>query len=230
MPRFTACAVRAAQVWGWATRSGPLATTAVRVSGASRPPADQQAPEGPWPLPPGESQAKRPDLPPGGRSTRWGDRAVPRWGHPADGQASETTVHHPLVAAIAPVLAKHGGAPGAASTVAEAALVAEAQRAALGETRGLPRVPAPSHAGARLSAAAGAPHPWDARGGIAPPPPRPAPAAKACEGAVTLEGTPERAGVRHASAPDKRRPPRLARARPAASRPVRRGPSARRRR
>jgi hypothetical protein len=55
---------------------------------------------------------------------------------------------------------------------------------------------------------------WEDVGVLAPttpPQPRPAPAYTAAAGAVTRSGTADRAGVVHASAPDKRRPQRLAR-------------------
>lgn len=167
---------------------------------------------------PGESKAQRPDLTPCVLSTRGVDRAGPLWGKPAEGPASEQTVTHPLGSDIATFLAQHGVAPGASSSVAAAARVTEAHRAALGATRCSTRGPATSNAWARLIAEAVAPHTWDDLGVIAhpqPPPQRPATASQADAGAVPLSGTPSRAVVLHASAPDTRRQPRLDRARPA---------------
>ena len=70
------------------------------------------------------------------------DRAVPLWGTPHDGNASDQTVHNPLLSEIATFLAKHGVAPGASISVADAALVTEAHLAARGDTLFIRRLPA----------------------------------------------------------------------------------------
>ena len=116
MPVLTACAVRAAPGFGFDQRAGHCATTSGRGEGDALPPADRQAQEheAPLTLTEGESQAKRPALKPGVFSTVGVDRALPLWGTPHAGQASETTVHHPRLAARAPCRAQHGVAPGAA--------------------------------------------------------------------------------------------------------------------
>lgn len=101
---------------------------------------------------------------------------MPRWGHPEDGHASEKTVHHTLLSAMAPFLAQHGGAPGAYLSVADAALVTEDKLAARGATLCSTRFPATATACGRLSAEAVAPNAWEAGGGLAhtqPPRPRP---------------------------------------------------------
>jgi hypothetical protein len=64
-------------------------------------------------------------------------------------------------------LAKPGGAPGASIYVAEAALVTEDQRAALGDTLFLSRLPATYSACGRLIAEAGAHNTWEEGGGLA---------------------------------------------------------------
>jgi hypothetical protein len=87
----------------------------------------------------GESKDQRPDLQQGVFATLCVDRAVPLWGTPEDGHASEKTVTNTLLSTIATCLGQPGGAPGASISVAEAALVTEANRAALGDTRVIPR-------------------------------------------------------------------------------------------
>jgi len=90
----------------------------------------------------GSSQDKRPELKPFVFSTLCVDRAVPLWGQPEEGNASEKTIHHTLLSTIAPFLGQHGGAPGAYISVADAARVTEDNLAALGDTRVLTRLPA----------------------------------------------------------------------------------------
>jgi hypothetical protein len=142
MQRFTACAVRADQVFGLAKRSVPCATTSVSVSGASLPPADPQDPQKqavPLTMTHGSRKAKRPDLKPFVFATLCVERAVPLWGKPHEGHASDTTVPTTLLSNSATCLAQHGVAPGAYSDVADAALVTEATLTALGDTLFLSR-------------------------------------------------------------------------------------------
>jgi len=213
----TACAVRADQVFGLDKRSVPCETTSVRVYGESWPPEDrqEQEQEAPFPMTYGHRKAKRPDLKQGVFSPLCVDRAVPLWGTPHAGKASEKTVQSPLWADSATCLAQHGVAPGASLSVADAALVTEHHRAALGDTLFLSPLPATENACGRLSAEAVAHHTWDAVGVLAHTQPtqhRPATSSKTSAGTVTLYGTPERAGVLHSSAPDTRRPQRRERA------------------
>jgi hypothetical protein len=70
------------------------------------------------------------------------ERAVPIWGAPADGNASDKTVNNTLLSNIATFLAQHGVAPGAYIYVADAALVTEDNLAALGDTLFITRLPA----------------------------------------------------------------------------------------
>jgi hypothetical protein len=82
----------------------------------------------------GESKAKRPDLKPCVCSPLGVARAVPLWGKPHDDHASDTTGNPTLWADSAACLAQHGVAPGASLSVADAALVTEANLAARGDT------------------------------------------------------------------------------------------------
>jgi hypothetical protein len=70
------------------------------------------------------------------------DRAVPMWGKPEAGNASDTTLNTPLLSEIAPLLACHGVAPGASSYMAAAALVTADNLAALQDTLCITRFPA----------------------------------------------------------------------------------------
>ena len=131
------------------------------------------------------------------------DRAVPLWGKPEDGNASDKTVNHTLLSNIATFLAKHGIAPGAYIYVADAALVTEANLAALGETLFSRRLPATYNACGRLIAEAVGHNTWEAIGVLAHTKPtqhRPATFYKASHGKVTLSGTSYRAVVVHSSA------------------------------
>jgi transposase len=134
MKIFPACAVRADQVYGLDKRYVHFDTTSISVSGDYLPPEEAEASEGPWRITYGYSKDKRPDLKQCVLSTLCVDRAVPLWGTPEDGNASDKTVHNTLLSDIATFLAKHGVAPGAYIYVADAALVTEDNLAALGDT------------------------------------------------------------------------------------------------
>ena len=118
-------------------------------------------------IPQGSSKDKRPDLKPCVFSPLGVDRAVPLWGKPEDGQASEKTINNPLLSTIATFLGQHGVAPGASLDVAEAALVTADNLAALGDTRFIPRLPATYNGCGRLIAAAVAHHAWEHVGVLA---------------------------------------------------------------
>ena len=142
------------------------------------------------------------------------DRAVPIWGKPHDGNASDKTVNNTLLSNIAVFLAQHGVAPGAYIYVADAALVTEEHLTALGDTLFISRLPATYNECGRLIAEAVAHNTWEELGVIAHTQPtqhRPGTTYKAYEGEVTLYGTPYRAVVLHSSAQDKRRQQRLER-------------------
>jgi hypothetical protein len=82
------------------------------------------------------------------------ERAVPIWGKPEDGQASDTTLNTTRVSEIAQLLARHGVAPGAYSSIADAALVTAANLAALRDTLCITRWPATDSACGRVIAEA----------------------------------------------------------------------------
>ena len=218
MKIFTACAVRADQAYGLDKQYVHFDTTSISVYGDYRPPEappDQQAPAVPFTITHGYSKDKRPDLKQFVFSTLCVDRAVPLWGKPEDGNASDKTVNNTLLSTIATCLGQHGVAPGAYIYVADAALVTEDNLAALGDTLFITRLPATYNECGRLIAEAVAHHAWEDVGVLAHTKPtqhRPATAYKVSEGAVTLYGTAYRAVVVHSSAQDKRRQQRLARA------------------
>ena len=161
------------------------------------------------------SKDKRPDLKQFVLSTLCVDRAVPLWGKPEDGNASDKTVNNTVLSNLATFLAQHGVAPGAYIYVADAALVTEDNLAALGDTLFITRLPATYNECGRLIAEAVAHNTWEDVGILAHTKPtkhRPVTSYKASEGQVTLYGTSYRAVVVHSSAQDKRRQQRLARA------------------
>jgi transposase len=210
----TACAVRADQVFHFDKRYVHFDTTSVSVYGDYLPPEDQQESEVPFTITHGYSKAKRPDLKQFVFATLCVDRAVPIWGTPEDGNASDKTVNNTLLSTIATFLGKHGVAPGAYIYVADAALVTADNLAALGDTLFITRLPAAYNECGRLIAEAVAHNAWEDIGVLAHTKPtkhRPATAYKASEGEVTLYGTAYRAVVVHSSAQDKRRQQRLAR-------------------
>jgi hypothetical protein len=137
-----------------------------------------------------------------------GDRAVPRWGKPEDGKASATTLKTTLWAEMAPMLARHGVAPGASISIADAALVTEDNRKALGNPLCLSRFPATSKACERAIAAAVTHAQWDEVGLVAqtkPPRHRPAAASKGAQRPGPLYGHEYRAVVLHSSSQAQRR-------------------------
>jgi transposase len=217
MKLFTACAVRADQMFGLDKRYVHFDTTSVSVYGEYLPPADpqdQQEQTVPFTITHGYSKDKRPDLKQFVFSTLCVDRAVPLWGKPHDGNVSDKTVNNTLLSDIATFLAQHGVAPGAYIYVADAALVTEENLTALGDTLFITRLPATYNECGRLIAEAVAHNRWTELGVIAHTQPtqhRPGASYKASEGEVTLYGTPYRAVVLHSSAQDKRRQQRLER-------------------
>jgi transposase len=214
MKVFTACAVRADRVFGFDKRYVHFDTTSITVHGDYLPPEEAKESEVPFRITYGYSKDKRPDLKQFVFSTLCVDRAVPLWGKPEDGNASDKTVNNTLLSGIATFLAKHGVAPGAYIYVADAALVTADNLAALGDTLFITRLPATYNECGRLIAEAVAHHTWEEVGVLAHTKPtkhRPATSYKASEGEVTLYGTAYRAVVVHSSAQDKRRQQRLAR-------------------
>jgi transposase len=214
MKVFTACAVRADRVFGFDKRYVHFDTTSIMVYGDYRPPEEAQEQEVPFRITYGYSKDKRPDLKQFVFATLCVDRAVPIWGTPEDGNASDKTVNNTLLSNIATFLATHGVAPGAYIYVADAALVTEDNLATLGDTLFISRLPATYNACGRLIAEAVAHNTWEEVGVLAHTKPtkhRPVTSYKASEGEVTLYGTPYRAVVVHSSAQDKRQQQRLER-------------------
>ena len=214
MKIFTACAVRADQVYGLDKRYVHFDTTSISVYGEYLPPEEAGESEVPFRLTYGYSKDKRPDRKQCVLSTLCVARAVPRWGNPEDGHASDTTVHNTVLSNIATFVATPGVAPGAYISVAEAALVTEDNLAARGDTLFITRLPATSSACGRLIAEAVAHHTWEEVGVLArtqPTKPRAVTASKVAEGAVTLYGIAYRAVVVHSSTHDNRRQQRLVR-------------------
>src|SRR2546426_7262786 len=214
MKVFTACAVRADRVFGFDKRYVHFDTTSIMVYGDYLLPEDAQEHEIPFRITYGYSKDKRPDLKQFVFATLCVDRAVPLWGTPEDGNASDKTINNTLLSDIATFLAKHGVAPGAYIYVADAALVTEDNLAALGDTLFISRLPATYSECGRLIAEAVAHNTWEDVGVLAHTKPtkhRPVTSYKVSEGAVTLYGTPYRAVVVHSSAQDKRRQQRLVR-------------------
>src|SRR5919202_4721407 len=217
MKIFTACAVRADQVYGLDKRYVHFDTTSISVYGEYLPPEgqpDQQELAVPFTITHGYSKDKRPDLKQFVFSTLCVDRAVPLWGTPEDGNASDKTINNTLLSDIATFLATHGVAPGAYIYVADAALVTEDNLAALGDTLFISRLPATYNECGRLITEAVAHNTWEDVGVLAhttPTKQRPVTSYKAYEGQVTLYGRPYRAVVVHSSAQDKRQQQRLQR-------------------
>jgi transposase len=218
MKVFTACAVRADRIFGFDKRYVHFDTTSITVHGDYRPPEEAEASEVPFRSTYGYSKDKRPDLKQFVLSTLCVDRAVPLWGKPEDGNASDKTVNNTVLSDIATFLAKHGIAPGAYIYVADAALVTADNLAALGDTLFITRLPATYNECGRLIAEAVAHNAWEEVGVLAHTKPtkhRPGTSYKASEGEVTLYGTSYRAVVVHSSAQDKRQQQRLERDRQA---------------
>src|SRR6266487_390234 len=214
MKVFTACAVRADQVFHFDKRYVHFDTTSITVHGEYRPPEEAEESEAPFRLTYGYSKDKRPDLKQFVFATLCVDRAVPLWGKPEDGNASDKTINNTLLSTIATFLGQHGVAPGAYIYVADAALVTEDNLAALGDTLFITRLPATYNECGRLIAEAVAHNTWQAVGVLAHTKPtkhRPATAYKVSEGEVGLCGTTYRAVVVVCMARANRRRRRLAR-------------------
>jgi len=193
MKVFTACAVRADQVFRFDKRYVHFDTTSMTVYGDYVPPEEPKEQRVPLTITHGYSKDKRPDLKQFVFATLCVDRAVPIWGKPEDGNASDKTVNNTLLSSIATFLAQHGVTPGAYIYVADAALVTEDNLAALGDTLFITRLPATYNECGRIIAEAVADNTWDDLGTIAHTKPtthRPSTAYKAYEGEVTLYGRP----------------------------------------
>jgi transposase len=211
MQIFTACAVRAAARFGLEKRYVHFDTTSCSVWGEYQFAEEQDVP---FQVTYGYSKDKRPDLKQFVLSTLCVDRAVPMWGKPEDGNASDKTLNTTLLSEIAHLLARYGVQPGAYIYIADSALVSEANLAALGNTLFITRLPATYSACERVIAEAVAHDTWETVGRLAQTKPtkhRPAASYKVSDATVTLYGRLYRAVVVHSSALDKRRQQRVAR-------------------
>jgi transposase len=211
MRLFTACAVRAAMRFGLERRYVHFDTTSRSVWGEYQFAETQDLP---FQVTYGYSKDKRPDLKQCVLSTLCVDRAVPIWGKPEDGNASDKTLNTTLLSEIAQLLAQYGVQPGAYIYIADAALVTEDSLAALRDTLFITRLPATYSACGRVIAEAVAHNHWEEVGVLAQTPPtrrRPGTCYKVAEGEVTLYGTTYRAVVVHSSSQDQRRQQHLTR-------------------
>jgi transposase len=211
MRLFTACAVRAATRFGLERRYVHFDTTSRSVWGDYHFAETQDLP---FQVTYGYSKDKRPDLKPCVLSTLCVDRAVPIWGKPEDGNASDKSLNTTLLSEMAQRLACHGVAPGASIYIADAALVTADNLAARGDTLFITRLPATYSACGRVIAEAVARNQWEEVGVLAQTPPtkhRPGTFYKVAEDVVPLYGKPSRAVVVHSSHHDQRRQKRLAR-------------------
>ena len=133
------------------------------------------------------------------------DRAVPIWGKPEDGNASDQTLKTTLLSEIAPLMARHGVQPGAYIYIADAAL---------GDTLFITRLPATYSECGRVIAEAVAANRWEEVGVLAQTSPtqhRPGTCSKVAERSVIFYGKPYRAVVVHSSSQDQRRQQHLVR-------------------
>jgi transposase len=211
MKIFTACAVRAMTQCGLERRYVHFDTTSCRVWGDY---AFAETQDMPFRVTYGYSKEKRPDLKQFVLSMLCVDRAVPIWGKPEDGNASDKTLNATLLSEIAQILARHGVAPGAYIYIADAALVTEDNLQALGNTFFITRLPATYSACGRVIEEAVAHDPWDQVGLVAQTKAtrhRPAASYKVSERTVTLYNKTYRAVVIHSSSQDHRRQQRFAR-------------------
>jgi transposase len=201
MRLFTACAVRAATRFGLERRYVHFDTTSRSVWGDYQFAETQDLP---FQVTYGYSKDKRPDLKQFVLSTLCVDRAVPIWGKPEDGNASDKSLNTTLLSEIAQLLACHGVAPGAYIYIADAALVTEDNLAALGDTLFITRLPATYSECGRVIAEAVARNQWEEVGVLAQTPPtkhRPGTFYKVAEDVVTLYGKTYRAVVVYSSNP-----------------------------
>src|SRR5262245_10791888 len=139
MRLFTDCAVRAVTRFDLERRYVHFDTTSRSVWG------DYQCAETqdlPFQVTYGYSKDKRPDLKQFILSTLCVDRAVPIWGQPADGNASDKTLNATLLSEITQRLACSGVQPGAYIYIADTALVTADNLAALRDTLFITRLPA----------------------------------------------------------------------------------------
>jgi transposase len=211
MRLFTDCAVRAVTRFDLERRYVHFDTTSHSVWGDYQFAETQNLP---FLVTYGYSKDKRPDLKQFVLSTLCVDRAVPIWGKPEDGNASDKTLNTTLLSEITQRLACYGVQPGAYIYIADAALVTADNLAALRDTFFITRLPATYSECGRVIAEAVAHNHWEEVGVLAQTPPtkhRPGTCYKVAEGSVTLYGKAYRAVVVHSSSQDQRRQQHLQR-------------------
>jgi transposase len=211
MRLFTACAVRAATRFGLERRYVHFDTTSRSVWGDYQFAETQDLP---FQVTYGYSKDKRPDLKQFVLSTLCVDRAVPIWGKPEDGNASDKTLNTTLLSEIAQLLADYGVQPGAYIYIADSALVTEDNLTALRDTWFITRLPATYSECGRVIEEVVARNQWEEVGVLAQTQPtrhRPGTVYKVAEGSVTLYGKPYRAVVVHSSSQAQRRQQHLER-------------------
>src|SRR5262249_12703753 len=168
MQLFTACAVRAATRFGVERRYGHFDTTSRSVWGDYQFAETQDLP---FQVTYGYSKDKRPDLKQFVLSTLCVERAVPIWGKPEDGNASDKPLNRTLLSEIAQLLAQYGVQPGAYIYIADAARVTEDNLAALRDTLFITRLPATYSACVQVIAEAVAHNHWEEVGVLTQTPP-----------------------------------------------------------
>src|ERR687883_53147 len=168
MKLFTACAVRASMRFGLERRYVHFDTTSRSVWGDYQFAETQDLP---FQVTYGYSKDKRPDLKQFVLSTLCVDRAVPIWGKPEDGNASDKTLNTTLLSEITQRLACYGVQPGAYIYIADAALVTEDNLTALRDTFFITRLPATYSECGRVIAEAVARNAWEEVGILAQTPP-----------------------------------------------------------
>src|SRR5262252_7976633 len=211
MRLFTACAVRASMRFGLERRYVHFDTTSRSVWGDYQFAETQDLP---CQVTYGYSKDKRPDLKQFILSTLCVDRAVPIWGKPEDGNASDKTLNTNLLSELARLLADYGVQPGAYISIADSALVTEDNLTALRDTYFITRLPATYSECGRLIEETVARNHWEEVGVLAQTQPtkhRPGTSYKVAEGDVTLYGKTYRAMVVHSSSQDQQRQKRLER-------------------
>ncbi len=212
MKVFTSIAVRAAHQFGLDRRYVHFDTTSRSVYGEYRVDAHRDPP---FQLTHGYSKDKRPDLKQFILSTLCVDRAVPIWGKPEDGNASDKALNTAVLSEISHLMGRYGVAPGAYIYIADSAMVTETNLDTLGETLFISRLPATYSECERAIADAVSADSWEEVGVLAHTPPtkhRPASSYQVAEATVTLYGKAYRAVVVHSSSQDQRRQKRLERA------------------
>src|SRR5215470_4957601 len=157
MKIFTACAMRAAARFGLEKRYVHFDTTSCSVWGDYEFAETQDVP---FSITYGYSKDKRPDLKQFVLSMLCVDRAVPIWGKPEDGNASDKTLNATLLSEIAQLLAHYGVQSGAYIYIADAALVTADNLAALRDTLFITRLPATYSECGRIIAEAVARNQW----------------------------------------------------------------------